>query len=348
MSKMAPEEPKEQGDIMKPAGSIKWILGVAVTSCLALVSMSRGEPTGSRVSSARADDLSAVATPSRMSETYVQIAASGPKAYRYQYFPDAQVYFDPIRELFFYMFNGEWTKSPALPRELRNRLGDFVMIETDDDDPYGYYRDSIGSRIGPDEPTEKGAGSKTHGGPAPSLTYQYYYYPRDQVYFDPANHDYFYFSGSRWQKSPNPPPQLREPLGDFVIIETDTDSPYIYHGQVLHLYFEQTRSVPKVEGGPPAWEPGRGDPVYRYLYYPAAFVYFDEDRRVYFYFDHNQWEESRTLPAYLSKHAGSPVELRMKTPEPYQFHEQVTQKYPHPGVEVNKTKPIFQIWSGNK
>ena len=88
--------------------------------------------------------------------------------------------------------------------------------------------------------------------------------------------------------------------------------------------------------------------MYQYLYYPVASVYFDKDRRLYFYYDNDQWLESNTLPAYLSKHFGEPVELRMNTLKPYEFHTQVIEKYPHPGMEVNKTIPIFQIWSGRK
>jgi hypothetical protein len=345
---MVQQEPQQKGDNMRPVGRIAWIMGMAIMGCFALVSISRGELTGPREAPTLADDLSAVATPSQTSASYVRIAASQRMAYRYQYFPDAQVYFDPSRELFFYMFDGEWTKSPALPRELRNRLGDFVMIDLDEDDPYEYYRDTLGSRRGPVEPRERVSRFKTDGGQAPPLAYQYYYYPRDQVYFDPANHVYFYLRGNRWLSSPDLPPQLREPLGDFVIIETDTETPYVYHGQVLHLYFEPPRDGPKADAGPPPWEPKRGEPVYRYLYYPAAFTYFDEDRRVYFYESHGRWEEARTLPDYLSKHAGSPVEILMNTPEPYQFHSRVIQRYPHPGVAVNKTKPIYQIWSGKE
>jgi hypothetical protein len=125
--------------------------------------------------------------------------------------------------------------------------------------------------------------SKTAGGQAPPLAYQYYYYPREQVYFDPANRSYFYLRGSRWERSATLPAQVREPLGDFVIIETDTDSPYTYHGQVLQMYLKQAKAPPEADRTPPVWEPKRGDPVHQYLYYPAVFVYFDKDRHVYFY-----------------------------------------------------------------
>jgi hypothetical protein len=327
---------------MKRFGRIEWIVGMGVMLVFALVSSSHAETMKFQEGPSRAAGLIAAGTLSQGS------APSTERAYRYQYFTDAQVYFDPSRELYFYMFNGEWTKSPALPREFRNRLGDFVVIETDDDDPYRNYKEATQPRSGAVESTAREGRSKTTAELASYLSYQYYYYPGEQVYFDPANSTYFYLRGSRWERSTTLPAQIREPLGDYVIVETDTDSPYTYHEQVLQMYLKQAKAQPEADRTPPAWEPKRGDPEFRYLYYPAAFVYFDEGRRVYFYYDHDQWLESSTLPARLSKHSGDPVELRMNTPQPYQFHTQVIEKYPHPGTAANKTNPIIQIWSGHK
>jgi hypothetical protein len=327
---------------MKRFGRITWIVGMGLMIVFALLAGSHGGIVNFREGPSHAAGLIAAATLSQGA------VSSEEKAYRYQYFPDAQVYFDPSRELYFYMFNGEWTKSPALPRELRKRLGDFVVMETDGDDPYQHYKEAMKSRSGPVESGATEAKSAPPDEHAPYLSYRYYYYPRKQVYFDPANRTYFYLRGNRWEGSPTLPAQIREPLGDHVIIETDTDSPYTYHKQVLHMYSEQAKAHPEADSTPPAWEPKRGDPVYRYLYYPAASVYFDESRHVYFYYDHEQWLESSKLPAYLSEHSGNPVELRMNTPRPYQFHTQVIEKYPHPGAAVNKTTPIIQIWSGHQ
>jgi hypothetical protein len=327
---------------MKRFGSIQWIAGMGVMIVFVMASSSHAATIDRQAGPSRAAGLIAATTLSAES------APTEEKAYRYQYFPDAQVYFDPSRELYFYMSDGEWTKSPTLPREFRNRLGDFVVIETEDDDPYQYNKEAMKPRSGSVESRSREGRSEASGEHAPNLSYQYYYYPREQVYFDPANSTYLHLRGSRWERSAKLPAQIREPLGDYVILETDTDSPYTYHQQLLQMYFKQAKAQPEADGTAPAWESKRGDPAYRYLYYPAAFLYFDEDRRVYFYNDHDQWRESSTLPAYLSKHSGDPVELRMNTPQPYEFHAQVLDKYPHPGAAVNKTHPIFQIWSGHK
>ncbi len=321
-------------------GKGKWILGLVAISCLVLLSNSYAGLSDFGAGPPESAGRSPVAS-------FAQ--ATGPavhKAYRYQYFPDVQVYFDPSRELFFYMMNGEWTKSPGLPRSLRDRLGDFVIIEMDSDDPYDYYMESTRKQMPPAGPQEEVGRIKTSGGSPPSLPYRYFYYPRDQVYFNPDNNTYFYFLEGRWHRSQHLPGQIREPGGDYVIIETDTDMPYTYHGQVLQMVFRQAKEPKGLESGPLPWEPSRGDPVYRYLYYPAAFVYFDEDRRTYFYFTHDQWLDSSSLPSYLANNLGNPVQLRMNTPQPYQYHAQVIERYPHPGAAVNRSNPIFQIWSG--
>jgi hypothetical protein len=266
-------------------------------------------------------------------------------AYRYQYFGDAQAYYDPARELYFYMFNGEWTKSPGLPRELRSRLGDFVIIEMNDSDPYKYHMEVMGRAVPAGAQAETGK-PVVSGGPEPFLSYRYYYYPRDQVYYDPTTRTYFYFLDDGWQKSANLPARFSQPLGDFVTIETDTAAPYEYHAQVLQMYFKQAKQLQLPER--PPWEAAPGGPVYRYLYYPAAFVYFDEGRRVYYYFTEDQWVQTSTLPAYISQNLGNPVELRMSSSQPYQFHSQVIERYPHPGATLNKSKAIFRIWSGGE
>ena len=37
--------------------------------------------------------------------------------YQYLYYPASQVYFDTTRELYFFLMNGKWIKSPTLPMD---------------------------------------------------------------------------------------------------------------------------------------------------------------------------------------------------------------------------------------
>jgi hypothetical protein len=59
--------------------------------------------------------------------------------HEYQYYPDPEVYFDPRRELWFFLSAGDWRAAASLPLELRRRLDDFVTLELETDRPYRYH-----------------------------------------------------------------------------------------------------------------------------------------------------------------------------------------------------------------
>ena len=56
--------------------------------------------------------------------------------YKYNYYPQANVYYDATRKLYFYAEGGNWRASVSLPINLKLRLGDHVTIEMDSDKPY--------------------------------------------------------------------------------------------------------------------------------------------------------------------------------------------------------------------
>ena len=56
--------------------------------------------------------------------------------YNYQYYKDANVYYDTTRKLYFYMHGDNWNASVSLPLEIKARLGSYVSIEMDCDKPY--------------------------------------------------------------------------------------------------------------------------------------------------------------------------------------------------------------------
>jgi hypothetical protein len=77
--------------------------------------------------------------------------------------------------------------------------------------------------------------SESAPAPTPNVPYRYRYYPHSQVFFDPDSQNYFYFLNRRWLKSTRLPYEMGPLDEDYVIIETDTDAPYIYHSQVLYM-----------------------------------------------------------------------------------------------------------------
>jgi hypothetical protein len=56
--------------------------------------------------------------------------------YQYQYYAQANVYYDTTRRLYFYAEGGNWQASVSLPVDLKLRLGDHVTVEMDSDKPY--------------------------------------------------------------------------------------------------------------------------------------------------------------------------------------------------------------------
>lgn len=58
------------------------------------------------------------------------------KKFRYRYYPDAYVYFDLDRGVYFYLDSNNWKKNSSLPYELKIRLGNGVEIEMDSESPY--------------------------------------------------------------------------------------------------------------------------------------------------------------------------------------------------------------------
>ena len=81
--------------------------------------------------------------------------------------------------------------------------------------------------------------------------------------------------------------------------------------------------------GPPPWAPAHGYRAkHRYHYYPSSYVYFDIDRRLYFYVSAGQWRVSASLPADIRIEVGDSVVLEMDTDTPYRYHTDVVKNYP--------------------
>ena len=58
------------------------------------------------------------------------------RKFGYHYYPNAEVYYDEGRKVYFYLDGNEWRMEVSLPGSLRVRLGDYVEIEMDSDKPY--------------------------------------------------------------------------------------------------------------------------------------------------------------------------------------------------------------------
>jgi hypothetical protein len=90
-------------------------------------------------------------------------------------------------------------------------------------------------------------------------------------------------------------------------------------------------------GGPPPWAPAHGHRAKQYQYYASAQVYFDVERKIYFYYSDGDWRVSASLPDSIRVNLGEYVTLEMGTDQPYIYHSDVVRQYP-PGQSKGKGK----------
>jgi hypothetical protein len=96
--------------------------------------------------------------------------------------------------------------------------------------------------------------------------------------------------------------------------------------------------APPREPGPPPWAPAHGYRAkHRYHYYPSSYVYYDTARSLYFYYDGGNWQASVSLPTSIHVDINDYVSLEMNTDRPYEYHREVTKKYP-PGHQKQRGK----------
>ncbi len=91
--------------------------------------------------------------------------------------------------------------------------------------------------------TDDAFGPGQGGGPPPwapahgyRAKYRYHYYPEVAVYLDVSRGVYFYPQNGRWVSAASLPRSLTESLGNYVVLEMDTDRPYEFHKDVLKKY----------------------------------------------------------------------------------------------------------------
>ena len=63
--------------------------------------------------------------------------------YHYYYYPSAEVYFDGVRRMYFYMEAGSWLMAPRLPARINININTHVSVELDGDKPYLYHKEVL-------------------------------------------------------------------------------------------------------------------------------------------------------------------------------------------------------------
>ena len=103
--------------------------------------------------------------------------------------------------------------------------------------------------------------------------------------------------------------------------------------------------ISKPNGGPPPHAPAHGYRAkHSYNYYPAAQVYFDTSRKVYFYLDRDNWRMSVSLPESLSVKLGNHVTIDMDTDKPYAQFLEHKKKYSQGQLKKHKKNKKKKKW----
>jgi hypothetical protein len=137
--------------------------------------------------------------------------------------------------------------------------------------------------------------------------------------------------------------------GGTVIVEYEKDSKY-RQPQVIKRDRPVVKQSPphyapahgyRKKQGPPPHAPAHGYRAkYRYRYYPAQSVYFDDGRKIYFYLQANRWRGAATLPNNLHMRLGSYVVIEMNTDKPYTHYKAHKRNYPPGQLKKKKQKKL--------
>ena len=215
----------------------------------------------------------------------------------YRYYPDANVYFWPDRNMWFVLIDGNWRSRNQLPRGYNDRLGNWTDLELDTDEPYRYNHEHKGQR--PDRRPEYDHREKR----------RYRYYPDANVYFWPERNMWFYPTNGGWRSRNQLPRGYNDRLGNWKELDLDTDEPYRYN----HEH----------KGQRPDRKPEYDHREKRhYRYYPDANVYFWPERNMWFYPTNGGWRSKDKLPRDYNNRLGNWTDLELDTDEPYRYNHE--------------------------
>ena len=91
--------------------------------------------------------------------------------------------------------------------------------------------------------------------------------------------------------------------------------------------------------GPPAHAPAHGYRAkHSYRYYPAKEVYYDTNRRIYFYIEGEIWKSDTSLPYHIRVSLGKYTTVELDSDTPYEYHKKHKHKYKKKHVPPGQAK----------
>lgn len=144
----------------------------------------------------------------------------------------------------------------------------------------------------------------------------YYYYPDVEVYFNPANRYYFWYTDGDWHYGLMLPGWIRV-SSDPVELRLLAGKPYYRHDEICRRYgYKKTT----------------------YYYYPHSEVYYNPTVGVWFWSRNGSWFSGFSLPGYIRIREHMYVDVSLRYCRPYYRHTTVLRRYPPAGV-VYRPRP---------
>ena len=120
---------------------------------------------------------------------------------------------------------------------------------------------------------------------------------------------YFYEANGKWAQTTTLSADIQQRLKEFVTVDMDTQTPYEIHQEIAAVYsashavtVSETQKLVEVPRQNPPTQQIEGQLMtYQYRYYPAAAVYFDQTRNLYFYEVSGKWTQTTTLSAEIQR-----------------------------------------------
>jgi hypothetical protein len=141
--------------------------------------------------------------------------------------------------------------------------------------------------------------------------YTYVHYPSCNVYFEHERNLWFWFDGREWCMGAVLPSHFHIDHHEAVTFEFENEHPY---EAPPHLHPE-----PAFEHGPPSHAPAYGhDRKFTYVHYPSCNVYFDRERRLWFWSEGRDWRMGAELPPRFRVNEHEAVKVELENEKPYE------------------------------
>lgn len=165
--------------------------------------------------------------------------------------------------------------------------------------------------------------------------HDYVYYADHEIYFRPETKTYYWRENSTWQSGVELPVASRS----FVTsggqtIELDTERPYEQHAAVVTRYASSNPRNNTTTESVVATNPDGSSTTtttttkHKYVYYGEHDIYFEPERKTYYWRTDGRWESGTILPAASRGYVTSGgMTIELDTEQPYTRHDYVVTKY---------------------